>query len=118
MVSALYRGDFRMLTHKAEMISEVPESEEDPQGLKMLAGQNPRTTVNQEWNQELGKRMKEKALKDQQDKVNARMGVKTLDEFRQQLKVKFGSLVTAWRQGLDADGNGRISFGEFCMALR
>merc|ERR1719262_347396 len=37
--------------------------------------------------------------------------------FRTYLIKKFGSVVAGWRK-LDADGNGHLSFGEFCQACR
>eukprot|EP00931_Biecheleriopsis_adriatica_P114679 TRINITY_DN90598_c0_g1_i1.p1 TRINITY_DN90598_c0_g1~~TRINITY_DN90598_c0_g1_i1.p1 ORF type:complete len:1547 (+),score=371.71 TRINITY_DN90598_c0_g1_i1:74-4642(+) len=38
--------------------------------------------------------------------------------FRQVLANKFGSVATAWRTGLDSDGNGKISLGEFLMCCQ
>mmetsp|Transcript_44166 Transcript_44166/g.105708 ORF Transcript_44166/g.105708 Transcript_44166/m.105708 type:complete len:740 (-) Transcript_44166:82-2301(-) len=47
-----------------------------------------------------------------------RSGVCTLDGFRQLLKSRHGSLLGAWREALDLDGNGRITFCEFCQAMQ
>ncbi|CAJ1406044.1 unnamed protein product, partial [Effrenium voratum] len=37
--------------------------------------------------------------------------------FRQALSRRFGSLLHAWREELDPDGAGRVTFGEFCLVL-
>jgi len=54
-----------------------------------------------------------KRKKDELDK-----GMKSLAGLKRELVKRFGSIFAAWRQGLDLDGNNRISFGEFCIALR
>lgn len=41
-----------------------------------------------------------------------------VDEFRQVLKRKFGSITRAWRIGLDADNSGLLDFMEFCAATK
>merc|ERR1719197_1571626 len=46
------------------------------------------------------------------------MGANTLDGFRHLLKVRFGTVVRGWNQGLDTDHNGRLSFHEFVTACR
>jgi len=40
------------------------------------------------------------------------------DGFRLLLRRRYGNVVRAWRTGLDLDGNGRVSFFEFCRAAR
>jgi len=47
-----------------------------------------------------------------------KMGPSTRKEFMEALVNRYGTIVAAWRQLLDDDGNGRISFGELCSALR
>lgn len=37
--------------------------------------------------------------------------------FRQALVRRYGSLLAAWREALDVDARGRLTFGEFCFAL-
>ena len=32
--------------------------------------------------------------------------------------ARYGNLMRAWRKGLDLDGSGKLSFTEFCKALR
>merc|ERR1719262_831211 len=74
--------------------------------------------MNAAWNEELGRRQKVAAHKAEEQKKKKRMAAMTLEGFRKQLLLRYGSIVTAWRCALDLDGNGRLSFGEFCMALR
>jgi Ca2+-binding EF-hand superfamily protein len=46
------------------------------------------------------------------------MAASSVEDFKQCLIDRFGTLVAAWRTHLDMDGNGRLSFGELCAALR
>jgi len=50
-------------------------------------------------------------------KYRLRLGLHTVPGFREALKRRCGSVLGAWREALDLDGNGRITFGEFCRAL-
>jgi hypothetical protein len=44
--------------------------------------------------------------------------IDTSEEFEDLCKRKFGTMVGAWRQCLDYDHNGKLTFNEFCGALR
>jgi len=46
------------------------------------------------------------------------VGAKSLDGFRAVLKRKFGNVIRGWRLAMDQDGNGRLSYMEFCTAVR
>jgi len=46
-----------------------------------------------------------------------RAGLHNAKGFRRALVRRSGSLLAAWRDALDLDGNQRITFGEFCVAL-
>eukprot|EP00747_Dinoflagellata_sp_TGD_P108845 gnl/TRDRNA2_/TRDRNA2_170538_c1_seq1.p1 gnl/TRDRNA2_/TRDRNA2_170538_c1~~gnl/TRDRNA2_/TRDRNA2_170538_c1_seq1.p1 ORF type:complete len:954 (+),score=191.39 gnl/TRDRNA2_/TRDRNA2_170538_c1_seq1:1-2862(+) len=45
------------------------------------------------------------------------LGMSSVKGFKEALRVRCGSLLGAWRGSLDLDGNGRISVGEFSVAL-
>ncbi|CAD7968886.1 unnamed protein product [Amoebophrya sp. A120] len=51
-------------------------------------------------------------------KAQAEMGARDAQSFLQLLVRRFGTIMRAWRNGLDLDGNGRISYYEFCKAAR
>jgi Ca2+-binding EF-hand superfamily protein len=50
--------------------------------------------------------------------ADANMGVVELNGFLRLLKSRYGSLARAWKEGLDTDGNGVLTFIEFCNAAR
>lgn len=60
------------------------------------------------WNQ--GREQRERLERESED-IN-------LEEFVEMLGKRFGNYVRAWRKALDLDGNGRITYNEFCLACR
>lgn len=46
-----------------------------------------------------------------------RAGLHTAGQLRKALVARCGSLLRAWREALDVDGLGRLTFGDFCVAL-
>jgi Ca2+-binding EF-hand superfamily protein len=46
------------------------------------------------------------------------MGAHTLDDFLALLKRRYGNTLRAWKECLDTDGSGSLSFMEFCAACR
>lgn len=44
--------------------------------------------------------------------------IDTDEEFKELCIRKYGSIIAAWRNCLDRDANGKLTFNEFCQALR
>merc|ERR1719203_2293310 len=42
----------------------------------------------------------------------------TVEDFHELCVRRFGSMLKAWRECLDNDHNGKLTFNEFCAALR
>eukprot|EP00391_Amoebophrya_sp_Ameob2_P011326 CAMPEP_0178982828 /NCGR_PEP_ID=MMETSP0795-20121207/714_1 /TAXON_ID=88552 /ORGANISM="Amoebophrya sp., Strain Ameob2" /LENGTH=1810 /DNA_ID=CAMNT_0020673519 /DNA_START=87 /DNA_END=5520 /DNA_ORIENTATION=+ len=59
----------------------------------------------------------QKEKDDYAKKMQAVIG-KSVDGFKKMVLHRYGSLLRAWRQGLDTDGNGRLSYNEFIMSAR
>mmetsp|Transcript_14051 Transcript_14051/g.34804 ORF Transcript_14051/g.34804 Transcript_14051/m.34804 type:complete len:673 (+) Transcript_14051:84-2102(+) len=51
-------------------------------------------------------------------KAQVEMGARDAQSFLALLVRRYGTIMRAWRNGLDLDGNGRISYYEFCKAAR
>eukprot|EP00928_Gymnodinium_smaydae_P042025 TRINITY_DN2836_c1_g2_i2.p1 TRINITY_DN2836_c1_g2~~TRINITY_DN2836_c1_g2_i2.p1 ORF type:complete len:1297 (+),score=271.84 TRINITY_DN2836_c1_g2_i2:114-4004(+) len=69
------------------------------------------------WRQELANR-DQKALKETRAKEDKlRLGLHTVEGFKAALVTRCGSLLSAWKEALDLDGNERLTFGEFTLAL-
>jgi Ca2+-binding EF-hand superfamily protein len=47
-----------------------------------------------------------------------KMGADTWESFRNQLIRQYGTITAAWRHGLDAKGNGKLSYIEFCKCCQ
>lgn len=69
------------------------------------------------WSQELGFRKRHSALAIQQEEYGQQQGVKNLNDLRQMLTARFGSTVAAWRDTMDPEGSGRLSYVQFIMAI-
>lgn len=88
------------------------------------AGQSPSnghlnlSTRLSDWSQELGTRQRRESTRLDREERDKWMGVTSLQGFRALLVERYGSSVSAWRSLLDADGNGRLSFNEFCKGCR
>jgi len=106
---ALSRGDFRMLS----------ESEgTDKRPLDMTFDERMRAgfffQIRKAWDaakrEEFAKACR---MANQPDHL-----IDTCEEFEALLKRKFGSVIGAWRNCLDSDHNGKLTFNEFCIAVR
>mmetsp|Transcript_10590 Transcript_10590/g.19567 ORF Transcript_10590/g.19567 Transcript_10590/m.19567 type:complete len:1194 (+) Transcript_10590:224-3805(+) len=107
----LYTSDETGIMSKANM-----EFIEDLEGVE-LEKQAPKSGGATAWRHELEARDKAE-WKKSVDEVNAyRAGLVTVEGFKKSLSSRCGSLLGGWRSALDLDGNGRITFVEFCMAL-
>jgi len=69
------------------------------------------------WRRELEARDRAEVREAIEKNYSMRCGLHTKSAFKSTLKSRCGSLLGAWREALDLDGNGRLTFGEFCQAL-
>lgn len=76
------------------------------------------STVGTRWVRTLSVKQRYSQYQEQEKMRKKNIGLQTLSGLRKLLISRFGSIYSAWRQALDLDGNGRLSFGEFCFALR
>jgi len=70
------------------------------------------------WSKELGHRMRREVGRQYKEERDLWMGCTTLTGFKVLLRERYGSTVSAWRTILDGDGNGVLSFNEFCIGCR
>jgi len=116
---AQMRGDLNMLArkmqHKFVYSSSLPDihahARPDTKGGR-------KSTVNSRWTQDRAGETIRMARQAKKSHQSADQGMRSLDEFKKLLVNRFGNLFAAWRQGLDLHGNGHISFGELCLAMR
>eukprot|EP00931_Biecheleriopsis_adriatica_P007443 TRINITY_DN108721_c0_g1_i1.p1 TRINITY_DN108721_c0_g1~~TRINITY_DN108721_c0_g1_i1.p1 ORF type:complete len:1204 (+),score=286.18 TRINITY_DN108721_c0_g1_i1:87-3614(+) len=107
--------------HSDLMIGDSPEFLED---LPALEGQDMPANVSDKKHGG-GQQMRNILTKEAQDERKQilekiekhKCGLHNPDGFRQALILRCGSLLGAWREALDLDGNGRLTFGEFCLAV-
>eukprot|EP00439_Symbiodinium_sp_Y106_P045532 s4048_g5.t2 len=101
----------------------LPDSREFLDDLPEAAGHMPESvTDRRQGGVEQMRRSMNKDAQDQRKQEHEQMdkfkvGLKSAGGFRQALAHRFGSLLGAWREALDYDGNNRLTFGEFCLAL-
>jgi Ca2+-binding EF-hand superfamily protein len=136
-MQCMYRGDTSMMTVKPKKsamaamptLPPVQESGDNASTSPSMytsmysttSSSNPNRhegTMNSRWLQQTSKDQiafrKERKRKAQ----DLDQGVKCVAGLKNMLVSRFGSIYSGWRQALDLDGNGRLSFGEFCLALR
>lgn len=78
----------------------------------------PVSNMNSRWTEQLSKDQIQEREEKRKKREEADVGMNSLSSLKRELVVRFGSIHSAWRQALDLDGNGRLSFGELCVALR
>jgi len=105
---AMNRGDM-------EMISETkPETEI----LKMSFDERQEQCFSQRWsrmNAKIDRSELERKTTEYKSKDKASQCAESL---RFQLKSRYGTLTAGWRHGLDVNGLGKVTFGQFCIAMR
>eukprot|EP00927_Polykrikos_kofoidii_P040312 TRINITY_DN34492_c0_g1_i1.p1 TRINITY_DN34492_c0_g1~~TRINITY_DN34492_c0_g1_i1.p1 ORF type:complete len:1264 (-),score=148.87 TRINITY_DN34492_c0_g1_i1:23-3382(-) len=115
----LYRSDLEGITAERmnkEFLEDVPGISENS-SLPACIQDKPVRGIVQKWRKELLER--ETGVRQTKERaINCRRGgLHTAHGFKRALLKRCGSLVGAWNEFLDLDGNGRLSFGEFCLAL-
>jgi len=107
-------GDFKGLTMKAnkEFLEDVVDGPEDmPQDPEEKKGGVL------EWRRQLMEKDRKEHFAELDRIKQVKCGVHDAEGFKKVLVQRCGSLLQAWRRALDLDGNGKITFGEFVVAL-
>lgn len=109
---ALSRADFRMLSEPEQ--SDVPK---DKSQLDMTFDERQQAGFYYQIRRAWDTAHREEFSKACQYN-NKEFAIDTSEEFELLCRRKYGSMVGAWRQCLDNDHNGKLTFNEFCAALR
>lgn len=111
--NALHRGDFRMIS---ESEHEMRESQKRPMDMTFHERQEAGFfyQIRKAWD----------AAKQAEFAKACRLAnhpdheIASNEAFQSLLMRKYGSIIGAWRNCLDADHNGKLTFNEFCQAVR
>lgn len=111
-------GDLQGLTSKKdqEFIEDLPGLGRDI-SMPLEMKEPKKGGGARQWRQELHKQDRMEVEKARYEATKLRCGLHTVAGFKQALIKRCGSLLGAWREALDLDGNGRLTFGEFTQAL-
>merc|ERR1719265_1177115 len=109
--NALVRGDLKMMTESADKVHVSP--------LALSFVQRQEASRTQQWSAFLGKAMRE-GLVDEAEKREGRGlgGVNAKEDLLRLLKMRYGGIGQGWRRGLDTNRDGRLTFAQFCKAVR
>eukprot|EP00929_Paragymnodinium_shiwhaense_P042081 TRINITY_DN21841_c0_g1_i1.p1 TRINITY_DN21841_c0_g1~~TRINITY_DN21841_c0_g1_i1.p1 ORF type:complete len:1571 (+),score=554.59 TRINITY_DN21841_c0_g1_i1:152-4864(+) len=125
--TALTRGDLKMISGEKHAKRAAPattgeeEEEEEQEHFearwdRFLERQD--NCFNQKWNRTIARKQRSEQAVAVQQQRDLDRGVQDAKGLKKLLEKKYGSLTAAWKHALDLDGNGRLSFGEFCLAVR
>jgi len=111
----LITGDFKGLVSRShnEFIEDLPDIGQD--SVELL--ERSKRGGAQAFRRELAIADSQEVSEAQRDINQLRLGLHTVGGFKVALVNRCGSLLSAWRQSLDLDGNARLTFGEFTQAL-
>lgn len=108
--NALSRGDFRMISETEEANVKKPTDmtfeERQTSGFFFQIRKAWDTAKREEF-------AKACRCANQPDHLND-----SGEEFENLIRRKYGSIISAWRNCLDSDHNGKLTFAEFCQAVR
>jgi Ca2+-binding EF-hand superfamily protein len=108
---ALSRADFRMLSEPEQ------QSDHNKSQLEMTFDERQQAGFYYQIRRAWDTAHREEFAKACQYNLKE-FAIDTSEEFEMLCKRKYGSMVGAWRQCLDSDHNGKLTFNEFCAALR
>mmetsp|Transcript_95536 Transcript_95536/g.212502 ORF Transcript_95536/g.212502 Transcript_95536/m.212502 type:complete len:921 (+) Transcript_95536:1-2763(+) len=119
-LSAMHRKDSAMISTKQTkmLVAANQGSKSLPDLHEGNKPKGPVATMSSSWTLAQSTEQLRLAREARLEREKKDMSTKTLAGLKRWLVTKYGSLYAAWRQALDLDGNGRLSFGEFCLALR
>lgn len=100
-----------------EFLENLPELEEDSETLSKDVIKHHQTGAAREFRRMLMVKEREETKAAQFEVVKNKVGLHTAAGFKAALLNRCGSLLGAWREYLDLNCNGRLTFGEFCHAL-
>jgi len=108
-------GDVKGFAHKPnrEFLDDLPADMSMPREIK----EGPVKDGARKFRQQLVENDRADLQVAREEHAKFRLGLHTVDGFKAALVNRCGSLLTAWREALDLDGNQRLTFGEFTQAL-
>jgi len=91
---------------------------EDVESPELAESDEPAGDGSKKWRAHLvAKGKSDEARARQQEEPEFRLGLSTVELLKKALAHRHGSLLKAWREALDPDGLGRLTFGDFTQAM-